>query len=98
MLTETWFGFIFDCDCEMFQHCKRHSKNEAKGFMTKSGRKYRSVLILLDSRATITLVHSKIVKRLWLKINERGGDKFNLYDPQGASMVIEGMAMIYVVP
>ena len=58
----------------------------AKGFMSKSGRKYRSVLILPDSGATITLVHCKIVKRLGLKVKVKGGEDFDLYDTKGTGM------------
>ena len=46
----------------------------------------------------MTLVHSRIVRRLGLKVNSRGGENFDLYDAQGASMVVEGTCVIHVVP
>ena len=55
----------------------------AKGYLSKSGTKYKSILILPDSGATMTLVHSRIVRRLALKVNSKGGDNYELYDAQG---------------
>ena len=44
------------------------------------------------------LVHSKIVKRLGLKINIKGGEDFDLYNAQGASMVVDRTCVKYVAP
>ena len=45
----------------------------ARGYLSKSGTKCKSILILPDSGATMTLVHSRIVRRLGLKGNSKGG-------------------------
>ena len=70
----------------------------ARGMAAKSSRKGRTIRILPDSGATMTLVHSRIARRLGIKINQRGGEKYDLFDAQGREMGIDGTCVIYVVP
>ena len=44
----------------------------AKGYLSKSEHKYKSILILTYSGATMRLIHSRIVRRLGLKVNIKG--------------------------
>ena len=54
------------------QMVKDTPRIHAKAFVSKSGRKGRSFLILTDSGSTITLIHSKIVRRFGSKVNLKG--------------------------
>ena len=44
-----------------------------KGYLSKSGHKYKSILILPYSGATMMLIHSRVVRRLGLNVNIKGG-------------------------
>ena len=70
----------------------------AKGYVSKSGRKCKDIKLLPDSGATMTLIHTRIAKRLGLHINVRGGEIYNLHDAQGKNMVVDGTCIIYVIP
>ena len=70
----------------------------AKGYVFKSGRKCKDIKLLPDSGATMTLIHTRIARRLGLHINVRGGEIYNLHDAQGKNMVVDGTCIIYVIP
>ena len=80
------------------QMVKDTPKIHANAFVSKSGRKGCSIMILPDTGGTITLIHSKIVRRLGLKVNMKEKEEFDLYNAQEASMVVEGTSIVNVVP
>ena len=46
----------------------------------------------------MTLIHSRIAKRMGLKINKKGGEIYDLFDAQGNEMGVDGTCIIYVIP
>ena len=55
-------------------------------------------MILPDSGATMTLIHSRIVRRLGLQINTKGGEIYDLYNAHWKSMAVDGTCVIHMFP